>query len=67
MIILTSVSDFTELAIVNNISIEHNMHADLSILALSQVLHGEYSWSDICMHIYIGRYRSLKISNEPMG
>ena len=43
MIVFTSVSDFTELAIVDNISIEHNMHADLSILALSHALHGEYS------------------------
>ena len=40
IIMLTSVSDFTELSIVNNISIEHNMHADLSILALPQALHG---------------------------
>ena len=43
MIILISVSDFTELAMVNNISIEHNMHADLSILAQPRTLHGEYS------------------------
>ena len=43
MIILTSVSDFTELEIGNYICTEHNMHADLSILALSHALHGEYS------------------------
>ena len=41
MIVLTSVSDFTELSIVN-ISIEHNMHADLSILVLPWALHGVY-------------------------
>ena len=39
MIVLISVSDFTELLIAK-ISIEHNIHADLSILALSQALHG---------------------------
>ena len=44
------------------------MHADLSILALSRALYGEYSWPDICMHIYIGKsIRSLKISSEPTG
>ena len=31
MIVLTSVSDFTELSIANNYSIEHNMHADLPL------------------------------------
>ena len=52
MIVLTPVSDLTELAIV---SIEHNMHADLSISPLSWALCGEYSLLDICMHIYIGK------------
>ena len=39
MIVLISVSDFTELLIAK-INIEHNMHANLSILALSQALYG---------------------------
>ena len=53
MIVLISVSDFTELAIVN-ISIEHNMHADLSILAHRMVsIVSQISASS--MHIYIGK------------